>query len=97
MMVDRGRTVLYGKLSDIKASHRSHAVFINSDELPGEIPGVTETRSHKEYLELVLDELTTPKQVLAFLTARGININRFEIATPSLNEIFLKVAGRSHE
>jgi len=97
MMVDRGRTVLYGKLSDIKASHRSHAVFINSDELPGEIPGVTETRSHKEYLELVLDERTTPKQVLAFLTARGININRFEIATPSLNEIFLKVAGRSHE
>jgi ABC-2 type transport system ATP-binding protein len=44
MMVNQGRTVLYGKLSEIKAQYRSNAVFINTDEQLGEIPGVVETR-----------------------------------------------------
>jgi ABC-2 type transport system ATP-binding protein len=97
LMVDQGRAVLYGKLSEIKAQYRRNAVFINTDEPMGEIPGVIETRPHNDYIELVLDSSASPKQVLNLLTARGMSINRFEIATPSLNEIFLKVAGRSHE
>jgi ABC-type uncharacterized transport system ATPase subunit len=35
--------------------------------------------------------------VMERLVGTGIVINRFEVATPSLNEIFLKVAGKNHE
>jgi len=59
--------------------------------------GVTEKRAHKGYVELVLDANTTPKQVLERLVSTGIIINRFEVATPSMNEIFLKVAGKNYE
>ena len=59
--------------------------------------GVTEKRAHKDYVELVLDANTTPKQVLERLVSTGIIINRFELATPSMNEIFLKVAGKNYE
>ena len=52
---------------------------------------------HKGYIELVLDENTTPQQVLERLVGAGVTINRFEVATPSLNEIFLKVVGKNHE
>jgi ABC-type uncharacterized transport system ATPase subunit len=31
------------------------------------------------------------------LVGRGIAINRFEVATPPLNEIFLTVVGKVHE
>jgi ABC-2 type transport system ATP-binding protein len=45
----------------------------------------------------VLDKDTTPQQVLESLISAGVTINRFEVATPSLNEIFLKAVGKNHE
>jgi ABC-2 type transport system ATP-binding protein len=97
LMINHGRSVLYGKLAEIKSNYRSNSVIIDSEGDLGQIPGITEKRTHKGYLELILDGNTTPKQVLKRLVSTGIVINRFEVATPSLNEIFLKVAGKNHE
>ena len=97
LMINNGRSVLYGKLSEIKSKYRSNSVILECEGKLGEVPGVTDRRTHKGYIELVLDENTTPQQVLERLISRGIVINRFEVATPPLNEIFLRVVGRSHE
>jgi len=97
LMIDNGRSVLQGNLTEIKSKYRSNSVIIDSEGELGQIPGVTEKRAHKGYVELILDGNTTPKQVLERLVSTGIVINRFEIAAPSLNEIFLKVAGKNHE
>ncbi len=97
LMINHGRSVLYGKLAEIKSKYRSNSVIIDSDGDLGQILGVTEKRTHKGYVELILDHNTTPKQMLERLVSTGIVINRFEVATPSLNEIFLKVAGKNHE
>jgi ABC-2 type transport system ATP-binding protein len=75
----------------------SSDLIINFGGKLGEISGVIEKRVHKDYTELVLDGNTTPKQILKRLINKGIVINRFEVATPSLNEIFLKVVGKNHE
>jgi ABC-2 type transport system ATP-binding protein len=97
LMIDSGRAVLYGNLKEIKSSYRSNSVIVDFEGELGQIPGVAEKRANKGYVELVLDRDTTPQQVLERLASAGIAINRFEVATPSLNEIFLKVAGRNHE
>ena len=97
LMIDNGSAVLYGNLTDIKEKYRSNSVIIDFKGDLGQTPGVIEKRAHKGYIELVLDGNTTPKQVLERLVNTGIVINRFEVATPSLNEIFLKVAGKNHE
>ena len=94
LMINHGRTVLYGDLSEIKARYRGNSVRLDFVGELGEIPGVTDKRPHKGYTELILDDKTTPQQVLAYLMSHGIEINRFEVATPSLNEIFLKEAGK---
>jgi ABC-2 type transport system ATP-binding protein len=94
LMVNNGQAVLYGDLSEIKARYRGNSVLLDFRGEPGEIPGVTAKRQHKGYLELILDGQTTPQQVLAYLMSRGLEINRFEVATPSLNEIFLKEVGK---
>jgi len=94
LMINHGRTVLYGNLSEIKARYRGNSVLLNFKGELGEIPGVTDKRPRKGYTELILDGQTTPQQVLAYLMSHGIEINRFEVATPSLNEIFLKEAGK---
>jgi ABC-2 type transport system ATP-binding protein len=97
LMINNGRSVLYGNLNEIKARYRSHSVILNFEGELGQIPGITEKRANKGYVELVLDVNTTPKQVLERLVSIGTVISRFEVATPSLNEIFLKVAGEDHE
>ena len=97
LMVNKGKAVLYGDLAEIKTKYRSNAVLLDFEGELGEVPGVAEKREHKGYVELVLDDKTTPNQLLERLVSRSIVINRFEIATPPLNEIFLKVVGDGHE
>jgi ABC-2 type transport system ATP-binding protein len=97
LMIDNGCSVLQGSLKEVKARYRSNSVIVDAEGDLGEIPGVTEKRTHKGYIELVLDGNTTPKQVLERLVSTGVVVNRFEVATPSLNEIFLKVVSKNHE
>jgi len=97
LMINNGRSVLYGKLAEIKSKYRSNSVLLECEGKLVEVPGVTDKRTHKGHIELILDENTTPQQVLERLVSNGIIINRFEVATPPLNEIFLKVVGRNHE
>jgi ABC-2 type transport system ATP-binding protein len=94
LMVNNGQAVLYGKLNEVKAKYRNDAVLVEIAGELGEIPGVTDKRTHRTYTELILDGKTAPQQVLTYLVDQGITVNRFEVATPSLNEIFLKEAGK---
>jgi len=94
LMISNGHAVLYGNLSEIRARYRGNSVLIDCKGEMGEVPGVTAKRPHKGYTELILDGKTTPQQVLTHLISRGMVINRFEVATPSLNEIFLKEVGK---
>jgi len=94
LMVNNGRAVLYGNLPEIKARYRGNSVLLDFEGELGEMPGVTQRRQHKGYIELILDGKTTPQKLLERLVSQGIVINRFEVATPSLNEIFLQEAGK---
>jgi ABC-2 type transport system ATP-binding protein len=97
LMVNQGRAVLYGDLKEIKNRFRTNSIILSYEGELGTVPGVMEQRPGKDYVELFLDAKTTPQQVLEYLLSRKININRFEIATPPLNEIFIKLAGNNHE
>ena len=94
LMINIGQMVLYGGLAEIKARYRSNSVLLRFEGELGEIEGVAEKRGHNEHMELILNDETTPQQVLERLVSTGIVINRFEVATPSLNEIFLEVVGK---
>jgi ABC-2 type transport system ATP-binding protein len=97
LMVDDGRAVLYGNLKEIKSKYRSNSVIVDFDGELGEIPGIVGKQTHKDYVELVLGDNTGPQQVLERLVERGLKIRRFEVATPSLNDIFLQIAGKNNE
>ena len=97
LMVNKGRAVLYGGLKEIKARYRNNAIRVDVKGDTRELPGVVERRPGREYVELVLDGKTRPQEILETLVKRGVTVNRFEIATPPLNEIFLEVAGKGNE
>ncbi len=97
LMINKGRTVLYGSLDEIKSRYRNNSVVVEYQGELGEIEGVTSLHRHNRAVELMLDDKTTPQMLLQRLVGKGIMINRFELSTPSLNEIFIRVAGNEHE
>jgi ABC-2 type transport system ATP-binding protein len=92
LMINKGQSVLYGNLSEIKARYRTNSVFISIDGDLGQVDGVVSTKNHGTHQELLLDGKTSPQKVLASLVNRDITVNRFEVATPPLSEIFIQVA-----
>jgi ABC-2 type transport system ATP-binding protein len=91
LMINKGQAVLYGSLSEIKARYRNNSVFLECDRLPEGLPGVVGSKNHLKYVELFLDGRTSPQEVLSVLISKGVTVGRFEVSTPSLNEIFIQV------
>ena len=94
LMINKGQSVLYGKLVDIKRKYRDNSVIVDIEGELGILNGVVNIQREGRYTELLLDSKTTPQQILDQLVTKNIIINRFEVATPSLNQIFLQVAGK---
>jgi ABC-2 type transport system ATP-binding protein len=93
VLIDHGRDVLYGNLDEIRRRYSGHAVLVRvADELPS-LPGVEQVSRHNDAVKLALSERTTPQDVLAALMARGALIEKFEVAVPTLDEIFIRVVG----
>jgi len=93
LMINKGRTVLYGDLQDTRARFRRNSVLVATDGDLVDLPGVVDRKLHNDSVELVLAPGTTPQTILDRLRDRGITINRFEVTLPSLNEIFLDQVG----
>ncbi|MFA5374422.1 MAG: ATP-binding cassette domain-containing protein [Dehalococcoidia bacterium] len=91
LMINHGRVVLYGDLSDIKWRFRNNSVFVKCDGEIGQIDGITGRKDHGKYIELFLVGNTTSQQILTQLVAKKLRVDRFEVSTPSLNEIFIQV------
>lgn len=53
--------------------------------------GVVEVEPHNSAYRLTLSTGTVPKQILNQLIAAGIHVEWFEIAIPTLDEIFIQV------
>jgi hypothetical protein len=57
------------------------------------IPGVTLTRRGQDYLEMHVASGADPESILQAALSRGERVTRFEIADPSLEEIFIERVG----
>ena len=97
LMLNQGNAVLYGDLKEAKSRYKTNSVLVSSDGELGDLPGVIDQKMRKDAVELVLEPATTPQMILDRLRHRGTTINRFEITTPSLNEIFLEMVDAAYE
>lgn len=97
LLIDAGRDVLYGGLDDIRRQFSGHAVLVRTaGELP-ELPGIEQITTHNSALKLTLAAHTTPQELLRTLTAQNVILEKFEIAIPSLDEIFIQVVEQGRE
>ncbi len=91
LLINQGRAVLYGSLDEIKAEYAEHAVILDCDQLPDGLAGVQRVEQHNRAYELILEPGATAKEILRQLVDADVTIDRFEVATPPLEEIFITV------
>ncbi len=107
LLIDDGKDLLYGKLDDIRRRFSGHAVLVRAaGELPLRqafdhaqdvaqdrlrVAGVEQVSPHNGDYKLALAQGTTPQDVLRDLIAQDVILEKFEIAIPTLDEIFIRV------
>jgi len=97
-LINQGRTMLYGAVDQIKRDYAGNAVTVTGQGDFTEIPGVLETRAVNGDWHLSLAQGTSPQDVFRALAARdGLKLERFEIAEPSLDDIFIWVVQGQQE
>lgn len=92
VLISRGRTVLYGLVNEIKRNFAGNAVVVQGQGNFDHIPGVLETRRQNSTWHLALEIGADPQAIFRTLANRdGVKIERFELAEPSLDDIFVNV------
>jgi len=99
-IVDRGRVIVSGPVRDVRRAMGRQVVRLATD---GDgngagwvetIPGVTVSARREDYVELNVPADRDPSSILSNALERGERVTRFEIADPSLEEIFVEHVGR---
>jgi ABC-2 type transport system ATP-binding protein len=106
LLIDHGRNVLYGEVHKIKRDFAGNALAVSgqgefaalfdSAHLSDALPGVLEARRHNSAWHLTLDLGVDPQNVLRALIQRDdLKLESFEVAEPSLEDIFVTVVQRT--
>lgn len=92
VLINRGRSVLYGEVDEIKRQFAGNAVLVEGQGDFNLLPGVLEARNDNGAWHLALGLGVDPQTVFCEIAGRpGIRIERFELAETSLDDIFIQV------
>lgn len=91
LMIKDGKKALYGDVREVKNTFGANNIQI---EFNGKFPkneAMYSGRVETHYAELTPVDSIKPTQILKYLVEQGVEVSRFEVTTPSLQEIFIKV------
>jgi ABC-2 type transport system ATP-binding protein len=94
-MICRGKKVLDGSVDEIRARYRQDVVDIDGEgdaSVFGGVAGVRAARHHGGRVEVELEHGTDPQSLLDAARSR-FRIHRFEVRSPRLHDIFVRIAG----
>jgi ABC-2 type transport system ATP-binding protein len=97
VLIDHGRNVLDGKVGDIQRQFAGNAVLARATGDLAALPGVQDVSPHNDAVKLTLGPGATPQSVLQAMVARNMAVEKFEIALPSLDEVFIRVVGKGDD
>jgi ABC-2 type transport system ATP-binding protein len=94
-LINKGREVLAGSLSEIKKKYGTNSVHLEFDgdgSFLKDIGFIKRADVYQNYAELELTDIGKSNQLLATLNGK-LALRKFEIVEPSLNSIFINVVG----
>ncbi len=97
VLIDHGKVVLYGDLAEIRKRFSGNAVLVRSNaEFPA-LQGVDSVERTNGTRKLNLARGTDPQKILQALVEEQVRVEQFEIAMPTLDEIFIRVVAGDEE
>jgi ABC-2 type transport system ATP-binding protein len=97
VLINRGRSVLYGEVDRIKRDFAANAIVVEGQGDFTGLPGVLDARRDNGAWHLALAPGAGPQAVFRALAQRdGVKIDRFELAAPSLDDVFISVVQGSN-
>jgi ABC-2 type transport system ATP-binding protein len=100
LLINKGKVVLSGKLSDVKENYRKRNVLIiyeGRDDFIKQSSEIEKFNNYGHYVELQLKEEGDAQKILKQAVQDNVIIRKFEIKEPSLNEIFMEAVGADKE
>ena len=95
LLIDAGTTLLYGSLIELKRSRGTRTVKIAADRRPESVAGVMEPVAVNGHFEYRLAAGAEPQAILRSFLDAQIPVERFEVALPTLNEVFIEEVSRA--
>lgn len=98
MLLDKGREVISGPLSDVRNRYGSNSVQIDFDgniDFVRELPFVAGVVRYPRSAEVSLSGEGAPQQLFQALAGR-VAVSRFEVVAPSLHKIFVDLIGNNN-
>jgi ABC-2 type transport system ATP-binding protein len=94
LLIDNGRRLLYGRLDEVRAAFSDGAVIAHGTGISERLEGIASAAAIQRSngaVRFVLRDGATARDLFRELAARDVDVDRFEVASPSLDEIFIKV------
>jgi len=91
ILINQGKAVLYGGLAEIRRQFSGQELLVRAETVIPDLPGVLRIEPHNSAVKLTLAPGTSPQEILRALVEQGVCIEQFEIAMPTLDEIFIRV------
>ena len=95
LMINHGKSVLYGSVGEIKERYRNNSLYIRWNGPLKSMVTVDRWVLRDGYFEAYLSDDATPELALQEILVLGGTLRHFELSTPSLNEVFIRVAGEA--
>jgi ABC-2 type transport system ATP-binding protein len=98
VIINKGQTVVQGSVRDVKRHHGRNVIRLKLDNDPeaawlDTLAGVKVTKRRQDYIEMQIQADLNPNLIVAAALQHGGNITRFELAEPSLTDIFIEAVG----
>ena len=96
LILNKGKTVLKGNIKDIKKTYKANRIIIETEDNITKIienKKLTIENSHDNLYIVKINEEKDGYDLLKDLIKEKINIDKFEIMKPTLNDIFIEKVG----
>jgi ABC-2 type transport system ATP-binding protein len=94
-LISDSRLLLFGDLAEIKRQRGANSVQVKAGRIPDGIADGRKEVLRDGVVAYPIEEGRTPEMILRSYLDAGIDVERFELALPSLNEIFIEEVSRA--
>ena len=95
-LIADGRMLLFGDLAQIKRRRGANSVEVQAnEEVPRSLTGLRHRTLPGGVVDYAIDGGKTPEAIIRSYLDAGIEIERFELSLPSLNDIFVEEVSRA--